>query len=187
MERVILVKVGLLYIDSFFKEDELEHINNLLDIEGVEFKAYDKGRQVTASVDELFPAITIAMDFLKSNGFFVSLGASAAWDGFKTTVKYVIGKLDGKKFYKVTPKKREEVTSVLSILISVNGNEMHFKLDGLRNSEEIDSALDKMLPVIEKQLAKDDTNQIYIANYDKELHDWAAKNFLEEVRKKSSL
>lgn len=72
------MKVGLLYIDSFFKEDEIEHINSLLDIEGIEFKAIDKGREVIASVDELFPAITIAMDFLKSNGFFVSLGASAA-------------------------------------------------------------------------------------------------------------
>ncbi len=183
----MMMRVGLLYIDSFFKEDEIEHMNNLLNIEGVEFKVLNKGQQITASVDELFPAITIAMNFLKSNGFFVSLGASAAWDGFKTMVKYVIEKLDGKKFYKVTSEKREEVTSVLSILIAINGNEMHFKLDGLRNSEEIDLALDKMLPVIEKQLAKDDTNQIYIANFDKELHEWASKNFLEEVRKKNGL
>lgn len=187
MERVILVKVGLIYIDSFFKEDELEHINSLLDIQGVEFKAYDKGRQVTASVDELFPAITIAMDFLKSNGFFVSLGASAAWDGVKKMVKYVALKLEGQKFYKVTAKKIIEQDSTLSIMTSINGNELYFKLDGLRGSEEIDLALDKILPVIEKQLLKEDTNQIYIANFDKELQEWAAKNFLDEIRKKNSL
>lgn len=184
---MIVVKVGLLYIDSFFKEDELEHINNLLDIEGVEFKVYDKGRQVTASVDELFPAITVAMDFLKSNGFFISLGASAAWDGFKTMVKFVAQKLEGQKFYRVTSKSIVEKESVLSIVTSINGNKMHFRLDGLKSSEEIDSALDKILPVIEKQLSKEETNQIYIANFDKELNEWATENFLEEVRKKNSL
>ena len=183
----MIVRVGLLYIDDFFKEDEIEYMNNLLNIEGVEFKVFNKGQQLTASVDELFPAITIAMDFLKSNGFFVSLGASAAWDGFKTMVKYVVVKLDGKKFYKVTSKNVVEKESVLSIVTSINGNEMYFKLDGLRNSEEIDSALDKILPVIESQLSKEDKNQIYIANFDKELHEWATKNFLEEARRKKGL
>ena len=181
------MRVGLMNIDNFFKPDDLEHINKILNIDGVEFRAYDKGRQVTASVDELFPAITIAMDFLKSNGFFVSLGASAAWDGVKTMIKFVVLKLEGQKFYKVTSNNIVEKESVLSIVTSINGNKMHFKLDGLRSSEEIDLALDKILPVIEKQLSKEETNQIYIANFDKELHEWATKNFLEEVRKKSSL
>lgn len=183
----MILRVGLLYIDDFFKEDEIEHMNNLLNIEGVEFKGVNKGQELIASVDELFPAITIAMDFLKSNGFFVSVGASATWDGFKTMVKYVVVKLDGKKFYKVTSNNIVEKESVLSIVTSINGNEMHFKLDGLRNSEEIDSALDKILPVIERQLSKEDKNQIYIADFDKELHEWATKNFLEEVKKRKGL
>lgn len=102
-------------------------------------------------------------------------------------VKYVALNSEGRKLYKVTAKRIVEQESTLSIVTAINGNEMHFKLNGLKNSEEIDVALDKILPVIEKQLSNEDTNQIYIANFDKDLHEWATKNFLEEVRKKGDL
>jgi hypothetical protein len=182
------MRVDLMYIDSIFNNEEIKELKSFLDIEGVNFKVIDKGRRITANIDELNPVITIFIDFAISSGLLVSLGASAVWDGFKTMVKYVVLKTKGKKFYKVTSKKVEERDRTISIVTRINNNEIFFKLEGLESVEELDLALEKLLPIIEKQLNEmKSNNQIYIASFDKILNEWVTENFIEKIRRENGL
>jgi hypothetical protein len=110
------------------------------------------------------------------------------WDGFKTMVKYIVLKTKGKKFYKVTSKKVEERDRTISIVTRINNNEIFFKLEGLESVEELDLALEKLLPIIEKQLNEmKSNNQIYIASFDKILNEWVTENFIEKIRRENGL
>lgn len=182
------MRVGLVYIDSIFKQEEIEDFHELLNIEGIEFRTLDKKREITANIEDLNSVITIMLDFVGTSGVLVSIGASAAWDGIKSMVKYVVINTKGKKFLKVTSKKVEEKDRTISITTRINNKEFHFSLDGLKSAEEVDLALERLLPLIEKQFAVvEGNNEIYIAKFDKKLNEWATKNFLEEIRKNNGL
>lgn len=180
------MKIGLLYYKGILTDEDVRSFEDVFNGEGIEFKALDKTGQIIASIDDLDSVFTVVLNCIGTSGVLYSLSASAAWDSLKMMMGYIVNKTKEKKVYRVTSKSTEEKNITISLQTSVNNNDFHFKFEGLKETEELNQALDKILSFINEQYQKpkQDNKKTYITTFDRQLEEWVTRDFLEELRRK---
>ncbi|GEB77831.1 hypothetical protein [Sporolactobacillus inulinus] len=178
------MKIALRYIGESIPKRDIEEYKILMAENGVGFFSIDYEGQIQASFDEIKGVISILLD-ASFVSFIQSLGTNAAWDAIKLMVKKIWISTRGKKYSKLTSSGVQEKGITVSVNVNLNTNDYFFKIDGLKNTEELDRALDKIVTNIGEQRLKNDNHRIFSANFDSELNNWIIKDFLKEVMKKS--
>lgn len=179
------MKIGLRYIGNSIPMRDIEEYKVLMAKNGIEFLPIDYEGRIQASFDEIRGVISILLDASFVASFVQSIGTNAAWDAIKLMVKKIWISTRGKKYLKLTSSGVQEKGITVSVNVNLNTNDYFFKIDGLKNTEELDRALDKIVTNIGEQRLKNDNHRIFSANFDSELNNWIIKDFLKEVMKKS--
>lgn len=181
-----LLKIGLKYLGSVIPNSNIEVFKKEMKKSNLELITYDYEGQVQASLDEVRGVISIFLHAVLVSSFAQSIESNAAWDALKVVIKKIWLITRGKKYPKIGSRGAEKRDITFSIRVNLDTDSYYFKIDGLRDTEELNSAMDKILPYIEQQKAEQDNNKIFDATFDKDKEEWEVRDFLEDKRREKS-
>ena len=178
------MKVGLRYLGGAIPNEDIEDYKRLMKEHDLDFKAHDYAGIPQASFDEISGVISILLGTSLVSTFVQSIGTNATWDAIKIMVKKVWLTTHGQKYSKVTSRGVEEKEVTISVRANLKTDEYFFKINGLKDSDELDRAMDKILTHLEAQKSKNDNNKVFEVNFDGENKEWISKDFLKEIMEK---
>lgn len=181
------MKVGLRYLGGAIPNEDIEDFRRLMTEHNIDFKTHDYEGRPQASFDEISGVISIFLEASLVSSFVQTIGTNATWDAIKLMVKKVWLTTRGKKYSKVTPGGVEEREVTFSVRANLKTDDYFFKIDGLKDSDELERAMDKILKHLEAQKSKVDKNKIFEATFDGESKEWIAKDFLKEIMEKQKI
>ncbi|MEE5179616.1 hypothetical protein JDW21_11520 [Bacillus subtilis] len=181
------MKVGLRYLGGAIPKEDIEDFRRLLTEHDIEFKTHDYERRPQASFDEISGVISIFLEASLVSSFIQAIGTNATWDAIKVIVKKVWLTTRGKKYSKITSRGVEEKEVTISVRANLKTDDYFFKIDGLKDSGELDRAMDKILTHLEAQKSKSDKNKIFEVTFDGESKEWISKDFLKEIMEKQKV
>lgn len=92
----------------------------------------------------------------------------------------------GKNYSKVTSNRIEKKDVTFCVKVKFETDDYFFKIDGLKDTDEVDNAMDKILTYLDQQKSKVDKNKIFEATFDSENEEWVVKDILKEAMEKNS-
>lgn len=180
------MKIGLRYIEGAIPKEDIDYFKKIMNEKGIDFRAYDYGGRPQASFDELLGVISIFLDGSIISSIVQTIGSNAVWDTIKLMIKKVWLRIHGKKYSKVTSKGVEEKEVTLSVRVNLKTDEYFFKIEGMKDLNELERAMDKILTCIEDRKLNNDNNKIFEGNFDRESDKWIVKDFLKEMLEKQN-
>lgn len=179
------MKVGLRYLGGAIPSDDVEFFKGLMAENNIDFKTHDYEGEFRASFDEIIGTISIFIGGTNTITSFVqSIGASATWDIIKLMTVKIWSSARGKKYSKITSRRVEEKDITICVKADLKTDNYYFKIDGMRSSDEVNEAMDKVLTFLDQQKSKVDQHKIYSAIYDSDKKEWKAIDFLKKVMEK---
>lgn len=180
------MKVCLRYLGRAIPNEDIEDFRRLMTEHNIEFKTHDYEGRPQASFDEISGVISILLDASLVSSFVQTIGTSAAWDAIKLIVKKIWLTTRGKKYSKITSSGVEEKEVTFSVRANLKTDDYFFKIDGLKDSDQLDRAMDKILTYLEKQKSRVDNNRIFEGIFDRKSEEWIIKDFLKEIIEKQN-
>lgn len=181
------MKVGLRYFGGVIPNEDIEVFKRLMKEHNLDFKTHDYAGRPQASFDEISGVISILLGTSLVSSFVQSIGTNATWDAIKFMVKTVWLTTRGQKYSKITSRGVEEIEVTISVRANLKTDDYFFKVDGLKDSDELDRAMDKILKHLEAQKSKSDKNKIFEVTFDGESKEWISKDFLKEIMEKQKV
>ncbi|MBM4764705.1 hypothetical protein [Bacillus sp. B15-48] len=181
------MKVGLRYLGGAIPNEDIDYLRRLMTKHDIYFETYDYEGRPQASFDEISGVISFYLEASLVSSFVQSIGTNAAWDAIKLMVKKVWLTTRGKKYSKITPRDIEEKEVTLSVRANLKTDDYFFKIDGLKDSDELDRAMDKILTHLEAQKSKGDKNKVFEVTFDEKSQEWISKDFLKEKMEKQEI
>lgn len=177
------MSIYLKYFEGLIEEEVLNTITIALAEKNIALEPQDMTEVTTASIEELVAPVALYLSSDVVQAYFLGLTANAGYDVLKTTVVKLWQQISGKKYFRYSPNKTEELEANFDLNIKTPDNiSVQFKLKGNVSDEIKEKCVEKAFTLLEKK-AFEKNGAGYICRLDEVESSWEVYNQQEYIHK----